>query len=237
MKSIFKIIFSLIILVTYSCGEEPVPLPPPIQPSDLVGTTVSGTEILLEWKDNSDDEDGFVISWSGSSQGIGYGGSDTVGVDVTSYLSTGLTHLVYYTYKVHAYNADYPDSFGESSNEIRVQTFGVPLVQISLLPECVGSTSMNSSHYLSNSNGQPIIEHGIIWSTEYSDENELDISFETKSEEGPDWPDDTYSFYLIEGLEPNTIYYLRGYAITSVGVGYTTHSAVRTYPSGSGSCD
>jgi len=76
----------------------------PAAPSGLSATTASSSEIDLSWTDNSSDETGFKIE-----RKTGSGGTyqiDTVGADVTSYSSTGLTASTTYYYRVRAYNSN-----------------------------------------------------------------------------------------------------------------------------------
>jgi hypothetical protein len=73
-------------------------------PSDLQAAVVSKNQINLTWTDNAANEDGFKIERKLSSAAT-YTQIDTVGADVTSYSSTGLTQNTAYSYRVRAYNA------------------------------------------------------------------------------------------------------------------------------------
>ena len=75
--------------------------PPPAAPSDLVASPISSSRIDLTWQDNSGDETGFKIerkTVSGS-----YSQIATVGANVTSYSSSGLSANTTYCYRVRAY--------------------------------------------------------------------------------------------------------------------------------------
>uniref|UniRef100_A0A7C3MIS0 Fibronectin type III domain-containing protein n=1 Tax=Dictyoglomus thermophilum TaxID=14 RepID=A0A7C3MIS0_DICTH len=113
------LIVILIILLVSGCTpktEQPQPQPTkPNAPTDLTAEVVSGTEVRLAWKDNSNNEEGFKIErktldgeWSEIA---------TVGANVNTYNDTGLTPGTTYYYRVKAYN-----SAGDSdySNEVSI---------------------------------------------------------------------------------------------------------------------
>jgi hypothetical protein len=66
-------------------------------PSGLVAEAISESEILLNWKDNADDEEGFTIYRDGEV-------IVTVGADVEIFTDTGLDAGATYTYSVRAYS-------------------------------------------------------------------------------------------------------------------------------------
>ncbi len=78
---------------------------PPTAPSNLSASAASCSQINLSWTDNSNNETGFKIE-----RKTGAGGSwsqiATVGANVTTYPSTGLSENTTYYYRVRAYNAD-----------------------------------------------------------------------------------------------------------------------------------
>ena len=81
-----------------------VPLPPqvPAAPTNLTATAFSGTEIGLVWKDNSSDEDAFVVyrqDPGGDSVPIA-----TLPANTVSYLDRGLRPGTTYRYVVRAWN-------------------------------------------------------------------------------------------------------------------------------------
>jgi hypothetical protein len=86
----------------------------PDAPTNLQGKARGKAKIVLDWTDNSNNEDGFYIYRGLSPTGLSY--YDTVGVDVTSYIDTGIQSKTTYYYKVCAFN-----SYGENcSNTISV---------------------------------------------------------------------------------------------------------------------
>ncbi|WP_445736018.1 fibronectin type III domain-containing protein [Mariniflexile sp.] len=73
----------------------------PNAPSELTSTVTSSSEINLTWKDNSDDETGFIVERksTGAFEAIA-----TLGANITSYSDTGLVAATLYTYRVVAKN-------------------------------------------------------------------------------------------------------------------------------------
>ena len=84
----------------YSIGSSGSP---PTAPSALSATTVSSSEIDLDWTDNSSDEDGFDVERS--EDGISFDLIDSVPADTTTYSDTGLSAETTYDYQVSAYNS------------------------------------------------------------------------------------------------------------------------------------
>jgi hypothetical protein len=76
--------------------------PPPSAPSDLAVATVSSSDLLLSWSDNSNNEDGFLIErrlGTGSFAQIAL-----VGPNAESYQNSGLQQNTTYGYRVRAFN-------------------------------------------------------------------------------------------------------------------------------------
>lgn len=77
----------------------------PTSPTNLSVTPISGTELLLEWDDESSNEAGFIISRTTDQLGT-FTAIDTVPANVTTYQNTGLTNNQPYFYYVRAFNED-----------------------------------------------------------------------------------------------------------------------------------
>ncbi|MCJ7750413.1 MAG: fibronectin type III domain-containing protein, partial [Armatimonadetes bacterium] len=94
----------------------------PAAPSGLSAAEVSASQINLAWTDNAGNEDGFDIERSLSASS-GFAQIATVGANVTSYASTGLSAGTTYYHRVRAYN-----SAGDSaySNTASATTTTVP---------------------------------------------------------------------------------------------------------------
>ena len=99
-------------------SPAPAPEPIPIAPSNLTATAISASEIELRWRDNSTNEDAFVVeaSTGGTFQEIG-----SVGANETFARITGLSPGTAYTGRVRARNASGDSA---SSNEATATTFG-----------------------------------------------------------------------------------------------------------------
>jgi hypothetical protein len=87
----------------YSNTATATVLAPPAAPSGLTAAVASPTQVNLQWTDNSGNETGFKVerrrrngSWSQIA---------TVGANVTTYASTGLSTNVPYSWRIKSYNA------------------------------------------------------------------------------------------------------------------------------------
>jgi len=108
---------------------------PPSPPSGLIASTISSSEIKLQWSDNSNNEDGFLIERKKSP------GTFTIiallGSNTTLYNDTGLLPNTTYYYRVASYNI-----FGTSSySNIASATTGYSLLYISPQGITIGSGS------------------------------------------------------------------------------------------------
>jgi hypothetical protein len=98
-----------------------VSLPVPNTPSGLTAIAVSGTQIDLNWTDNSGDEDGFKIESKSGADGS-FSQIALVGANILGYSHSGLLPASIHCYRVQAFN-----SYGDSgySNEAGAITAGV----------------------------------------------------------------------------------------------------------------
>jgi hypothetical protein len=71
-------------------------------PTNLKSKVISVNQIELEWKDNSTNEDGFVIERK-TGEGF-FIALDTVEANTTSYIDNELTLITEYTYRIYAFN-------------------------------------------------------------------------------------------------------------------------------------
>lgn len=78
------------------------PCPPPLAPTDLRAVSIGDSWVELTWKDNSRNEDGFLIE-RGDGDGA-FASEITAGINETSYLDIGLTCATLYVYQIRAFN-------------------------------------------------------------------------------------------------------------------------------------
>jgi len=91
-----------------------VPPGPPAAPSGLTATAASPTQINLAWVDGSSDETGFAIEQS--TAGGSFTQIATVGTNVASYISAGLSAGTRYDYRVRAYKADVYSGYSNTAS-------------------------------------------------------------------------------------------------------------------------
>jgi FtsP/CotA-like multicopper oxidase with cupredoxin domain len=94
---------------------------PPAAPSDLVANAQSGAQVSLLWKDNSNNETGFVIERS-SDSGASFSELTTVGANVISYVDSTVEGGKTYHYRVAASNTNGMSPYSNTA------IVGVPIV-------------------------------------------------------------------------------------------------------------
>ena len=125
----FPIVLSVFILFI-SCGEDdPVGVSPedlPAAPTSLVADSISHNTVVLQWEDNSTNEDGFCIERKLNSTGDWYEVKSTE-PNVITWTNTDLIEYTDYNYRVFAFN-----SFGNSdtSAELTVRTSIAPAANL-----------------------------------------------------------------------------------------------------------
>jgi titin len=188
-----------------SSGGESIPsstavastLPnPPAAPSGLSATTVSQTQISLNWSDNSTNETGFRIYIS--ADGTNFTTLTNVAANVTACSSAGLSAGTTYYYKVTALNTG-----GESPAS--------GIASATTLPNPPPAPSALSATAISQ------YEIRLIWFYNYT--NQVSFKIE-RSLDGVNFSVVTttpYPEYDDTGLNPETIYYYRVSAVNSSG--------------------
>ena len=209
-----NILLFLIISLVYSCSTSNDIFSPtnsiPSAPTNLTGTIISSNQINLSWTDNSNNEIGFRIE-----RKIGSGDYTiiwTTDTNIENYINTELLTNTTYNYRVYSYN-----SIGNSSsysNEITLTTNIINLPTITTSPiTSISDNSGVSGGNITNEGGSSIIEKGVCWSTSTNPT----ISLVTKTNEGTGIGTFTSN---INGINPNTTYYLKAYATNSYGTSY-----------------
>jgi LmbE family N-acetylglucosaminyl deacetylase len=85
------------------------PSTPPAAPTGLTATAVSSAQINLAWVDNATNETSYRVDRS--PDGVNFASIATLGANVTTYASTGLTAATTYYYRVVASNSAGPSGF------------------------------------------------------------------------------------------------------------------------------
>jgi len=90
------------------------PASPPAAPTSLTVRSISASQIDLAWKDNATTESGFYVERSPN--GTSWTRIAALGVNATSYASTGLTANTRYYYRVQAYNTSGASAYSNAAN-------------------------------------------------------------------------------------------------------------------------
>jgi hypothetical protein len=104
-----------------------LPVTPPIAPSNLNTTVISGTQITLTWADNSTDESGFKIERKQGAAGM-YQEIGQVGPGITTFLASGLTANTEYTFRVKAFNTSGESAYSNESSNTTNNSIAPPSV-------------------------------------------------------------------------------------------------------------
>jgi len=135
------------IVVTPPCGNKPN------APNNLFGESISKSEISLSWKDNSDNEDGFILERK--EEGTSYVVIATLPKDTNKYSDKNLLPDKTYYYRIKAFN-----SFGESdySNELKIKT--LKDIELIILRFYIGKTIYYQNDEMKNMDVAPMILEG-----------------------------------------------------------------------------
>jgi len=199
---------------------------PPAAPSDLTAEAVSSSQINLNWRDNSGNEDGFRIEFWTNADVVPH--PIEVGADVTSYQHTGLQPNTTYTYQIYAFNgagnSDYSNEASDTTNDI---IGAIPASPSNLTAEAVSARQIN-----------------LNWSDNSNNEDGFRVEFWTNMDltHVPIDLAADVTHYENTGLQPNTIYIYRIQAFNGAGnsdwsneaAAATTHNAgdERDFPLG-----
>jgi hypothetical protein len=185
---------------------------PPSAPSNLRAVAASASQINLTWQDNANNETGFKIERKTGSGGS-WGQIATVGANVTSYASTGLTAGTTYYYRVRATNGAGDSGY---SNEASATTAGAPPSAPSNLRAVAASASQVNLTWQDNAN------------------NETGFKIERKTGSGGGWGQiatvgANVTSYASTGLAAGTTYYYRVRATNGAGdSGYSNEASATT---------
>ena len=226
-KFIFNVIvLSFVLFLFISCSDDnntAYPEPDiPKTPDSLSVTTLSSSSVRLDWTDNSDNEDGFIIEYSLTDSFEIFTGIVAEQNDTTAVID-GLEASKEYFFRLYAFNEE-----GGSDYSVHKSATTDQLPQNEpAAPQNFNVTVISSSEISAN------------W-TDFSD-NEENFIIEWST---ADFVKDTYSVVLdanstsadITGLSENTVYYFRLSASNSYGSSeWTATESAETYEEVSGS--
>ena len=212
MKKLFSLIVAIIILSCSTSDDSngnSATTVVPVPPTNLIGTVASPTQINLTWTDNSTNETGFKIERRTGSENYAIVGN--ANADILTYSDTGLLPSTTYIYRIYSYN-----SAGKSptySNEVTVKTTAVIATISTAAVSSITQTTSTSGGTITNDGGATITARGVCWSTSANPT----IALATKTSDGSGAGAFTSAITV---LKANTTYYVRAYAINSVGTAY-----------------
>jgi hypothetical protein len=205
-KLLIVSIFSFIIIACKKSSNQTEVIP--LAPTSLIAASITSTQIKLNWTDNSTNETGFKIQRKTAV--TSYTDIASVNKDITTYTDNGLNSNTAYTYRIYAYN-----SSGNSityTNEAIATTFGLPQLTTTVLSSLTATSVISGGNIISDG-GSSISAKGVVWSTS----SNPTVNLATKTNDGTG----TAPFIsTINGLSPNTSYFIRSYATNIVGTSY-----------------
>jgi hypothetical protein len=115
----------LSLVAAVGCGSGgPGGPPPPMPASSLAVTSTTTAHVVLDWTDNSPDEQGFAVERS--SDGAPFAEVGRVGADVTRYEDTTIAGDSSYAYRVRAFGVG---GLAAPSNEVTTTTYSLAALQ------------------------------------------------------------------------------------------------------------
>jgi len=142
--------------------------------------------------------------------------SDGIGNGKFNSVVTNMSLSISYYIRAYAVNSA-GTSYG---NQIRITLFPTaPVLNTVVLNQITGTTVMSGGEITSDG-GAPVTLKGLCWNTST---NPIDKNSHTSNGSGTD----AYAV-MISGLLPNTLYYVRAYAVNSIGTAYGIERTFQT---------
>ena len=181
----------------------------PLPPTELVAEAVSTSEINLTWKDNSDNETGFIIERATGSSTT-FTELAVVGPNVITYSNDSLAPGTQYTYRLRAYNTIGDSGYSNTATSVSNDT--APFPPTELLAAAISSS-----------------EIALIWKD--NSDNELGFNIERAEGNSTNFTShalvsEGFTAYNDISLVPGTQYRYRVLAFNSSGDSDYTNTAV-----------
>jgi hypothetical protein len=181
---------------------------PPVAPSNLSATPISGTQINVAWSDNASSEDGFYLERS--ENGGAYARIATVAANVTSHSDIGLPSGTTYSYRVQAFNGAGASAYSAPAT---ATTLSLPNAPANLVATAVSKSQINLTWNDTSAN-----ETGFV--VERSTNNR---TFSVIASLGAN-----ATGYSDAGLAPAKLYYYRVFSQNSLGQSAASNIATAT---------
>ena len=117
---------------------------PPVTPSSLAAKAISSSRIVLTWKDNSKDEDGFKIyrKEGACDSADTWSLIITKGANITNHSNTGLRPNTTYSYRMSAYNTSGDSDYSDCASA-KTALSGTPKAPTNLNAASVSANQIN----------------------------------------------------------------------------------------------
>ena len=191
------------------------PVVAPNAPSNLTASAVSTSQINLSWADNSNNESGFIVSYSTSSSfASGVTTLPVTAQNMNSSMVTGLASSTLYYFRVLASNSAGSSPFSATVSATTQAQVTIPLAPSGLTASAATSSQINLT-WIDNSNN----ETGFTLERSTSSTFTSPISTTLAANQNS---------LSVTGLSASTAYYFRVRASNSAGTSGNTASATAT---------